>query len=118
MDRKQTLLVWRDCRRGMAHHVEGLQSEAQLAVVDGVILGRVVDVRHLADVKLLLLVAVESLEQLPPMLAPQQHQKRTEHVGRTIVQPRAGRLSWVTGRNRGGTHKHNVRHNYKRPAQS
>lgn len=34
--------------------------------MDGVILGTVVDVRHLADVKLLLLLVVERLQQLAP----------------------------------------------------
>jgi len=38
--------------------------------VDRVILGAVIDVRHLADVKLLLLVVVERLEQLAPARAP------------------------------------------------
>ena len=44
-----------------AYRVQLLHVEAQLAVVYGIILGRVVDVRHLADVKLLLLLVVKCL---------------------------------------------------------
>lgn len=44
-----------------AHRVQLLHIEAQLAVVDGVILGRVVDVGYLADVELLLLLVVKCL---------------------------------------------------------
>ena len=44
-----------------AYCVQLLHVEAQLAVVDGIILGRVVDVWHLADVKLLLLLIVKCL---------------------------------------------------------
>ena len=43
--------------------VQRLQSEAQLRVVDGIVLGGVVDVWDLADVVLLLLLAVEGLLQ-------------------------------------------------------
>ncbi len=61
------------------HRVEGLEGQAQLAVVDGIVLGRVIDVRHLADVKLLLLVTVECLEQLAPAHAQQQRQDTKLH---------------------------------------
>jgi hypothetical protein len=50
--------------------------ELQVAVVYGVILGAVVDVWHLADVKLLLLLVEERLEQLAP---PEEPQHKRQH---------------------------------------
>ncbi len=61
--------------------VEVLQLRAQMSVVNGIILGRVVDVRHFAYVKDILLLIVEGLEQLPP---PVEHQQQPAMEGRIV----------------------------------
>ena len=70
--------------------VELLQADAQVAVVDGVIFGRVVDVWHLADVKELLLLVVERLEQLAPAIEEQQQPAGEVHP----QSARIGRKGW------------------------
>lgn len=62
-------MLW-DSSRG-AHLIEGAHGEVEVAVVQGIILGGVIDVGDLADVKLLLLAGVESPQQLGPAVMHQ-----------------------------------------------
>lgn len=62
------------------HLVNGLKVQRQVGVMDGVILGAIIDVRNLADVILLLLLIVEGLQQLaPPVKHEQQPLTATWH---------------------------------------
>ena len=64
----------------VAYLVDRLQVQRQVGVVDGIILGTIVDVWDLADVILLLLFIVEGLEQLaPPVKHEQQPLAATWH---------------------------------------
>jgi len=63
------------------HLINGLKVQRQVGVVDGVILGAVVDVGNLADVILLLLLVMEGLQQLaPPVEHEQQPLTATWHA--------------------------------------
>lgn len=65
---------------GAGHLVNGLKVQRQVGVVDGVVLGAVIDIRDLADVVLLLLLIVEGLQQLaPPVKHEQQPLTATWH---------------------------------------
>ncbi len=65
---------------GAGHLVNGLKVQRQVGVVDGVVLGAVIDIGDLADVVLLLLLVVEGLQQLaPPVKHEQQPLTATWH---------------------------------------
>jgi len=62
------------------HLINGLKVQRQVGVVDGVVLGAVIDIGDLADVVLLLLLVVEGLQQLaPPVKHEQQPLTATWH---------------------------------------
>lgn len=54
------------------HLVNGLKVQRQVGIVDGIVLGAVIDVGDLADVILLLLLVMEGLQQLAPPVKHEQ----------------------------------------------
>ena len=68
-------------RRRAGHLVNGLKVQRQVGVVDGIVLGAVIDIGDLADVVLLLLLVVEGFQQLaPPVKHEQQPLTATWHA--------------------------------------